>query len=649
MLNTFIKKIPAHFSFLVKVYFFNLLLFFGSRSLFYIFNQSSDVEAVPNIEKLIAFRRGLEFDSAVFCWIAYLPALLLSISYFFNHKIKAIHAVGVYSFLVLELIYFFVCIANIPYFSQFGNHLNRNALLWNENPSFIIRMIFGSFSYWKYLILYILIAFVFAKIYLRFYNTFKFSVSDSKNTKPIFKWFYFFILLAIVTMGGRGRTSDRSGIHEGLSIVSQNPFINQVAINPNFTFWKTLFYNKSQKLYRIPKNINQQLAAARNYLGIQTTFTSNIDRFINDSLRAKYNFVVVIMESMSVFKMGYYNGKKLTPNLDLLIKESVFFDNFFSSGIHTFNGLFSTTTGYPSILAEKSMKSYVKKSFNGLGSLLDKLDYESYFYTTHDPHFDNMEGFFKLNKFNHFVSQYDFDYSQAESSLGVPDHVLFDKLIDVQEKRKTNKPFLAVLMTASDHGPWKIPKDIEFVPSSENEQDKCTQYADWSIGRFIKQAKTKPWFKNTVFMFLGDHGLSMGHTYEMPLSYHHVPFVIYQPNIFAPDTISYPAYQPDVPATVMGIIGASYTNQTFGINVLKQKHPYVVFSADDKIGCVDSSGFYYYRTLSNNQSYLRKYKTLDPINYAEKLKQKRMDMEKNMMDIYESANYLIRKDYYLFD
>jgi phosphoglycerol transferase MdoB-like AlkP superfamily enzyme len=649
MLSTFIQKIPAHISFLVKVYFFNLFLFFSIRFLFYLVNQSSDVGIATYFEKLMAFRRGLEFDSAALCWIASLPALLLSISYFFNHKIKNIHAIGVYTFLILELIYFFVCIANIPYFSQFGNHLNKNALLWTENPEFIIGMIFGSFSYWKYLVIYILIAFVFTRIYLRFYIAFKFSVSEIKNTKPIFKWLSFFVLWGVIMIGARGRITDRSAIHEGLSIVSQNSFINQVAINPNFIFWKSLFYSKAQKPYSIPKNINEQLAATRTYLSIKTTFAPNIDRVIDDSLRAKYNFVIVVMESMSLFKMGYYNGKKLTPNLDLLIKESVFFNNFFSSGIHTFNGLFSTTTGYPSVFAEKSMKSYVKKSFSGLGPLLNKLGYESYFYTTHDPHFDNMEGFFKVNKFDYFISQYDFNFNQAVSSLGVPDHLLFDKLMEVQEKRKTNKPFLAVLMTASDHGPWKIPEGIDFVPTSDNEQDKCTQYADWSIGRFIKQAKTKPWFKNTVFMFLGDHGLSMGHTYEMPISYNHVPFIIYQPSIFKSDTISYPAYQPDVPATVMGIIGAPYTNQTFGINVLKQKHPYVVFSADDKIGCVDSSGFYYYKILSNNQSYLRKYKTLDPINYVEKLRQKSMDMEKNMMAIYESANYLIRKDYYLFD
>ncbi len=649
MLNRVVQKIPAHIQFLFKLYALNLILFFCIRFIFYLVNKATDVGNVVFFEKLMAFRMGLEFDTAVFCWIAFLPVLVFSISHFLKHKFKKLHVFGFYSFLVLQLIYLFVGIANIPYFAQFGTHLNKNALLWNEDPGFIVGMIFGNFSYWGYLLLYIFIAFVFVKIMQRFYKTFKFQMQHEKKLKSVYSLISFIIFAALVTIGARGRTSDRSGLHEGLSIVSQNGFINQVAINPNFTFWKTMVYNEDKKPYKVPENINEQLAFTRNYLGINTAFAPNIDRVINDTLHKKYNFVIVVMESMSVFKMGYYNGKKLTPHLDKLIKESVFFDNFFSSGIHTFNGLFSTTTGFPSILAEKSMKSYVKDPFRGVGPLLSEQGYETYFYTTHDPHFDNMEGFFKINKFQHFISQYDFDFTQAESSLGVPDHVLFDKLIEVTNSRKNDKPFLAVMMTASDHGPWKVPQDIPFKPNSGNEQDNCTLYADWSIGRFMSYAKKMPWYKNTVFIFLGDHGLSLGHTYEMPLAYNHVPFVIHQPDILKADTISSPAYQPDIPATVMGIIGATYTNSTFGINVLKEKHPFVVFSADDKIGCVDDKGFYYYKTLANDQRYLRKYKKLDPVNYVEQFRSKSDSMEKSMMMIYNSANYFIRKEHFLYE
>jgi phosphoglycerol transferase MdoB-like AlkP superfamily enzyme len=649
MFNKITAKLPAHVKLLFKLYGLNLVVFFCIRLLFYFINKSSDVGNVSFFEKLMAFRMGLEFDTAVFCWIAFFPTLIWSIAYFF--KKNTLYTFGFYSFLLLQLIYHFVSIADIPYFKQFGTHLNKGAFLWNDSPAFAFGVIFGSFSYWGYFLVFFSIAFIFIRVAKKQFQKFKLQEINQASPKWYFSLLTFIILSILVTMGARGRTSDRSGLHEGLSIVSQNNFINQIAINANFTFWKTILYNENKKPYKVPEKINDYLAYTRNYLGITTPFEKTINRTVIDTshTKTKYNIVIVVMESMSVFKMGYYGGKNLTPQLDKLNKESVFFNNFFSSGIHTFNGLFSTTSGFPSIYAEKSMKSYVKSSFSGLGPLLADQGYETYFYTTHDPHFDNMEGFFKLNKFKNIISQYDFEYSQAESSLGVPDHMLLDKLIETTNNRKSKQPFLSVLMTASDHGPWCIPTDILYKPNGETPQDNCTMYADWSIGRFMEQAKKQTWYDNTVFIFLGDHGLSMGHTYEMPLSYNHIPCIIHQPKLFKADTISSPCYQPDITATVMGIIGANYTNKTFGINILKEQHPFVVFSADDKIGCVDNQGYYYYKTLTNGETYLRKYKNLDPVNYNIQLKQKADSMDKNMMQIYESANYFIRKDYFLYE
>lgn len=648
MLKQLSEKIPAHIKLIFKLYALNLVLFFLVRLLFYFVNKATDVGTVGFTEKLLAFKTGFEFDTAVFCWIAYLPALLWSIAHFF--KQLKLYGIGFYCFLLLQLLYYFVCVADIPYFTQFGAHLSRNAFLWNESPDFAVGVIFGNFSYWGYFLVFFPLAFLLVRLSKKMLLVFKKQEHAQQKPTWYFSLLTFVLLVSLITIGARGRPSDRSGLHEGIAIVSQNNFVNQVAINPNFTFWKSVFAG-SKKAYEVPADIDASIAFTRQYLGATTAFEKNIDRIISDTTpqKTKYNFVIVVMESMCRFKMGYYNGKKLTPYLDQLNKESVFFENFFSSGIHTFNGLFSTSSGYPSIYADKSMKSYVKKPFDGLGPLLTEQGYETYFYTTHDAHFDNMEGFYKLNQFEHCISEADFDRSQIESSLGVPDHVLFDKLIEVTNTRKNNKPFVSVMMTASDHGPWRIPENIPFKPTGETQQDNCTLYADWAIGRFIEQVKKQAWYDHTVFIFLGDHGLSMGHTYEMGLAYNHIPCTIHNPKLFKADTIYAPCYQPDIPATVMGIIGANYTNKTFGINILKQQHPFVVFSADDKIGCVDDKGYYYYKTLANGKDYLRKYKNLDPVNYNKILKPRADSMEHNMMQVYETAEYFIQKDYFLYE
>ncbi|MES2762928.1 MAG: sulfatase-like hydrolase/transferase [Bacteroidota bacterium] len=649
MLKRIIEKIPADVKLLFKLYILDLFLFFFIRFIFYYFNRSSDVGNAPFFEKAMAFERGLEFDTSVFCWIAIFPVLIWFLAAL--SKKPALYSFGFYGFLMLQLIYFFVAIADIPFFSQFGTHLNRTAFLWSDSPNFAVGVIFGSFSYWGFFLIFIPVAFILIRSSKNYLKVFKSQLQHTAHFKWHHKFLQFIVMCCILTIGARGRIFERTGLHEGLSIVSQNNFINQIAINANYTFWKSVFYDDPKKEYVIPKNIKNNIAFTRTYLGITSPFEENIKREIIDTSRQhhNYNVVIVVMESMCLYKMGYYNGKKLTPQLDELNKESVFFNNFFSSGIHTFNGLFSISSGYPSMYDEQPMRSYIKTPFNGLGSLLKDRGYETYFYTTHDPHFDNMQGYFKFNKFEHIISEHDFDLSQSEGSLGVPDHVLLDRLLETNNSRKNSKPFLSVVMTASDHGPWRIPENIPFKPKGETPQDNCTMYADWSIGRFIDLAKKQPWYDNTVFIFLGDHGLSMGHTYEMPISYNHIPCIIHQPKLFKADTISSPCYQPDITATVMGILGGNYTNQTFGINILKEKHSYVVFSADDKIGCVDDQGYYYYKTLTNGETYLRKYKDLDPVNYKNQLKQKADSMQKNMMHIYESANYFIRKNYFLYE
>jgi len=64
-----------------------------------------------------------------------------------------------------------------------------------------------------------------------------------------------------------------------------------------------------------------------------------------------------------------------------------------------------------------------------------------------------------------------------------------DKLITITNHRKSQQPFISVVMTASDHGPWKIPTNINYKPNGETQQENCTLYADWSIGQFMEQAK----------------------------------------------------------------------------------------------------------------------------------------------------------------
>ena len=187
----------------------------------------------------------------------------------------------------------------------------------------------------------------------------------------------------------------------------------------------------------------------------------------------------------------------------------------------------STLFSQPAIPGRHSMKWTVIPKIDGMPALFHSIGYRTLYFTTHDEQFDNVAGFLYANGIGRIISQKDYPAKAVKSTLGVPDHVMFDRAIEELDKER--QPFFACLMTASDHNPYILPDDIGWEPRSKNISEKMVEYADWAIGRFIRKAKQASWFANTLFVFVADHGSSDESLYDMPLSYHHVPLLFYCP------------------------------------------------------------------------------------------------------------------------
>ncbi len=462
----------------------------------------------------------------------------------------------------------------------------------------------------------------------------------------LFKLVIFLGIACILVLGARGTASQKTAIHQGFATISDDQFINSLGLNPCFVFFQSYLNEKENSAYIIPKNIDSYLFNVKKYLGVSNSDPLSINRnAVAVDPPTKKNLVIVLMESMCMYKLGYLKGNNISPNFSSIIKESIFFDRFYSSGTHTFAGLFATETGFPSIYTQHGLVNYTRKPFNSIGTILKENNFTNYFFTTHDPRFDNMEGFFKLNGYANIVGESEFSISESIGTLGVPDHVLLDKVIEKINSDKTEKPFHAFVLTSSDHGPWIVPDNISFKPNSENEQERAAQYADWAIGEFMKKAKKQSWYNNTIFVFLGDHGVYTATSYQMPLSFHHIPFVIHAANL-KPDTNSNLGYQPDVLATVMGLLNINYENTGFGIDLLKEKHPYVFFNADVEYGIMNADGYYYFHMLPTDEKHIRNGLKFEERDYFDEKKAYADSMEFNARSIMESADFLIHKSYY---
>ena len=543
-----------------------------------------------------AFAMGLRFDTVISCYILSLPLVGILAGHLCGMRRDGYYRGWHLLTVLLYLTAFLACAADIPYFNYFFTRLNVSAFSWMDSLPFVVKMIVEEPAFILYLFLFLAVGFCYVMLMRRIRLRWLTRLEKPERLLPA-------ILLGILLagccmIGMRGRLSIKSPIRTGTAYFSDNAFLNQLGLNPMFTLLSSMREAKKNKdLHLIDSETARQVATG--WLPEPRHDTSGIIRLSPDC-----NVVVVIMESMAACKVGHFRPERhLTPHLDSLIAGSLIFENAYSAGIHTHNGIYSTLFSQPAIPGRHSMKWTVIPKIDGMPALFHSKGYRTLYFTTHDEQFDNVAGFLYANGIGRIISQKDYPTKEVKSTLGVPDHVMFDRAIE--ELGKERRPFFACLMTASDHNPYILPDDIGWEPRSKNISEKMVEYADWAIGRFFRKAKQTSWFTNTLFVFVADHGSSDESLYDMPLSYHHVPLLFYAPGQIQPERRSDLALQTDIGPTVAGMIFDSEYGNPAGIDLQRQCRPYAYFSADDKIGVLDSVHFYRYRMSDGNESMYR--------------------------------------------
>jgi phosphoglycerol transferase MdoB-like AlkP superfamily enzyme len=279
----------------------------------------------------------------------------------------------------------------------------------------------------------------------------------------------------------------------------------------------------------------------------------------------------------------------------------------------------------------------------GFASELKKYGYKSVYFTTHDDQFDNAGGFMYGNDFDSVISKSDYPSDKILSTLGVPDHYLFEFSLPIINKiNKNGSNFFISLLTSSNHGPYKIPQDISFKPKNKEITDAIVEYSDWSIKHFFEMAKKTEWFENTIFILTADHGTLKNAEYDFPLCLTHSPLIIYSPKFEKEAKVfTAPAGQIDIFSTIMGLLNVSYVNNSLGYNLLKEKRKYIYFSADDKIGCLSDE---FYLIISSDKEYLYRYKNNDLTNYITEYKTTADSMKQYVINMLVGSDYLIKSN-----
>ena len=281
------------------------------------------------------------------------------------------------------------------------------------------------------------------------------------------------------------------------------------------------------------------------------------------------NIVMISVESLSAEFMDSYGGTKgLTPELDKLGKAGMKFDRMFATGTRTVRGLEALSLGTPPIPGQAIVRRPAHDHLSTMGELLKHQGFSTFFFYGGYGYFDNMNAYYAANNYR-VIDRTDIPKDKVgfENVWGVADEYLFDHVIrtldDKSDKGTGDKPFFAQIMTTSNHRPYTYPSGRIDIPSPGG-RDGAVKYTDYAIGKFIKDASKKPWFKDTLFVIVADHCASAAGKTRLPVTGYHIPMIFYAPSLLKPAVFPSMVSQIDIAPTLMEVLGKNGSAQFFG-------------------------------------------------------------------------------------
>jgi phosphoglycerol transferase MdoB-like AlkP superfamily enzyme len=286
----------------------------------------------------------------------------------------------------------------------------------------------------------------------------------------------------------------------------------------------------------------------------------------------RMNVVLVSVESLGAEFLGAYgNDKGLTPNLDRLARESLWFSNLYATGNRTVRGLEALTLALPPTPGQSIVRRPHNDMLFSLGSVFEDKGYDVLFAYGGYGYFDNMNQFFDANDYRS-VDRRDIPSAKVEFAniWGVADEHLFDHVvaqIDRSHAQFPEKPFFAHVMTTSNHRPYTYPSNRIDIPSGTG-REGAVKYTDYALGRLLAEARKRPWFEDTVFVITADHGANARGSNRIPVDKYRIPLFVYAPALVKPQRVDRLMSQIDIGPTVLGLLDFDYYSKFFGRDLL---------------------------------------------------------------------------------
>ncbi len=556
-----------------------LLLCMTLYRVFFFFHYRPNEKAFSGSMMLMGLRFDLRVVSAIGLGMFIISSFIQP---FKNKKAKTFWLV------LLTIVFLSFLIAygsDFYYYDYLKQRLSAGIISFAKDAAISAKMMWETYPLVKIFFILAIVLFVFVWMVKRWLSKIEASHFINTRRNKILATIIFVLLTGIAIFGKVGQYPLRWSDAFTLS----DDFKANVALNPIQSFFSSMSFKNAG--YDI-KKVQEAYPLMANYFSVKDTNTATLHLNRSYSFNetadtlSKPNIVIVICESFSAYKSSMFgNGLNPTPYFNTLCSNGIFFERCFTPAFGTARGVWAVLTGIPDVQDNKTA-SRNPAAVNQHTIMNDFKGYEKYYFLGGSTTWANIRGVL-TNNIDGLKIYEEENFKAAKVDVwGISDKNLFleaNKVFATQ-----TKPFVSIIQTADNHRPYTIPtedlnlfKKVNYPTDTlskygfeDNAQLNAFRYTDFCFSAFIEAAKKERYFANTIFVFVGDHGLRGDAGDMFPQSFtkqgilaEHVPLLFYAPQLLQPKRIKEPASQLDIFPSVAYLVKQNHTNTTLGNNL----------------------------------------------------------------------------------
>ena len=538
---------------------------------------------IPLSQKFAAYYHALRLDLSTTAYLTIIPLLVYTFWYFTNREKVNFNWTTHYN-VVLIVLFSIISVINFNIYREWGSKVNSRAIEFAIlTPGESLASSASSPIFLTLLVLSVLLAVGFYLNFVLIKRQIIFA------TTPIGLKFIIIIAVLIgnflLIRGGAGKAPNT----QSMAYFSNHQILNHAALNTEWNLMSSILASNKSK-----KNLYQYFDQTEADSNVSNLFKVEKDTTVSILKTSKPNVVIFILESFTADLIKSLDGENgITPNLDSLAKKGILFSQIYATGNRTDKGLIGSLTGFPTLAVGSIVKWPEKmQKIPAISQKLHENGYHTSFYYGGKSEFDNYKAFVLGHQYKKLIDRKSFDEKDA-SAWGAYDGPVFNR--QLKDVAKTKQPFFSTILTLTNHEPYELPVKHKFGNADNSQKFKSTAfYTDSCIGSYLNEARKQAWYKNTLFVFIADHGHPLPkNKYEIyePQRYH-IPLIFYGDVIkeeFRGKVYDKTGSQNDLSATLLSQLNINAKDFKWSKNLLNPyaKH-FAYFSWDDGFGFVEN-------------------------------------------------------------